>query len=91
MDLAGIIKPRVVTPREKAQTDLFTAFMNLCAKEQANTEMIAGASINAIITVVHKMSPNQGAAEARWDDLFGQGKELLKQRFKADRQRIVAG
>jgi hypothetical protein len=81
MNLGEIIAPRVVTPREQVQHDLFIKFMHLCAKEHANTEMIAGACINSIINVVHRMCLTQGEAEARWDDLFGQGKELLKSRF----------
>jgi hypothetical protein len=81
MHLGEIITPRFMTLREKVQADLYIKFMNLCADEHANTEMIAGACINALINVVHRMHLNSGDAEARWDDLFGQGKELLKSRF----------
>jgi hypothetical protein len=81
MDLAEIITPRVVSPREQAQAELFKKLADLCADEQASTEMIAGAAINLIITVVHRMHRTEGAACSRWDDLFGQGKELLRARF----------
>jgi hypothetical protein len=80
MDLAQIITPRHAV-REQAQHELYLQFMHLCADEQASTEMIAGACINALITVCHRMHMNVGDAEMRWDNLFGQGKELLKQRF----------
>ena len=82
MNLGEIIAPRVVNPRELAQEALYRNFVQLCANEQASTEMIAGAAVNLLITVVHRMHHTQGSAEARWDDLFGQGKELLKSRFR---------
>jgi hypothetical protein len=82
MDLGEIITPRVVGPREQAQADLYRKLVDLCAHEQASTEMITGAAVNLIITVVHRMHRTAGEAEARWDDLFGQGKELLRARFR---------
>jgi hypothetical protein len=81
MNLGELIAPRVVSPREQAQHELYLKLLQLCAREQASTEMIAGAAVNLMITVVHRMHIKQGDAEARWDDLCGQGKELLKSRF----------
>jgi hypothetical protein len=71
----------LIHPREHAQQELFIKFANLCAQEHANVETMCGAAISLIITVVHRMNTKQGDAEARWDDIFGQGKELLKARF----------
>lgn len=81
MRVADILHPRVINPREEAQTALFRKFMDLCADEQANTEMIAGAALNVLLTVVHRMHRTSGEAEARWDDLCGQAKQELKRRF----------
>jgi hypothetical protein len=85
MNLGEIIAPRVLNPRELAQHELYLKFAQLCAAEQASTEMIAGAAVNLLITVVHRMHVKPGDAQARWDDLFGQGKELLRSRFKPTR------
>lgn len=82
MDLGGIIKPQVINPRALAQHELFVDLANVCADKQATTEMIAGAAINLVLTCVHRMHRTQGEAEARWDDLFGQGKQALIEKFR---------
>jgi hypothetical protein len=70
---------RIIAPREEKQQKLFIKLIHAVANEHIET--IAGAAINLLITVVHRMNVKQGDAEARWDDLFGQGKELLKSRY----------
>jgi hypothetical protein len=70
---------RLIHPREQAQQALFLKLAHTCLNN--STETIAGAVINLLITVVHRMSVKQADAEARWDDLFGQGKELLKSKY----------
>lgn len=86
MELGALIAPRIVSARERAQMDLYRKMADICANEQASTEMIAGACINLIITVVHRMHHTKGDAEVRWDDLWGQGKQLLGQRFNQVRK-----
>lgn len=77
MDLKTLIHPK-----EALQQALFVKFADVCAKNNATVETMCGAAINLLITVVHRMNTKLGDAEARWDDIFGQGKELLKSRFK---------
>ena len=91
MDLKAIATPKLVNPRAVAQHDLFIALANACADRQASTEMIAGAAINLILTCVHRMHRTQGDAEQRWDDLMGQGKQALAERFRERRKIVRAG
>jgi hypothetical protein len=78
---------RLISPREQKQNQLFLKLVHAVANEHIET--IAGACINLLITVVHRMNVKQGDAEARWDDLFGQGKELLRARFKEQQEKIL--
>ncbi len=71
---------RLISPREKVQQDLHNKLAHACIGY--GTEAIAGAAINLVITVVHRMNIKQADAEARWDELFGQGKALLRSRYK---------
>lgn len=72
---------RLLHPREQAQESLYTQLCHFVAGK-GTTEVICGAVINLMITLVHRGSRDQREAEARWDDLCGQGKELLKGRFQ---------
>lgn len=71
---------RLIRPQEQQQQALFLKLVHACAEQSVET--IAGAVINLLITVIHRMNIKQVDAEARWDDLMGQGKELLKKRYK---------
>ncbi len=71
---------RLISPREEAQQSLHDKLAHSCLGY--SIEAIAGAAINLVITVVHRMNIKQADAEARWDELFGQGKALLQSRYK---------
>jgi hypothetical protein len=72
----------LIHPKEALQQALFVKFADVSAKGNVTVETICGAAINLLVTVVHRMNIKQGDAEIRWDDIFGQGKELLKARYK---------
>ena len=81
MDVCDIATPRLINLRDQVQHDLYLDFVHDCARHKVNTDMAAGAAMHLLITLIHRMNQQQGDAEAKWDELYGQGKALLAERF----------
>lgn len=65
-----------------AQRVLFGQFCH--AANGFSTEAVLGAAINMLVNAIRQSQPTRGKAEVRFDEIFGQTKQMLLNHYDSD-------
>jgi len=68
-------KDPLMKASEKAQIELFQQFCHVA--NGFSTEAVVGAAINVLVNSIRQTYPSKRQAEMRFDELFGQTKQVL--------------